>query len=76
MKKGSEIAFDLKNVDCDPRIKNAIIELAEQNYYLYKQLLECNSALNYMCDILNQFGTATDEIKKKIESVKKEEQND
>lgn len=40
MDKGSEIAFKLQKVDCDPKLKEIIINQGQDLFFLRKNLIE------------------------------------
>lgn len=70
MRKGKLIEDDLKNVDCDPRLKILIAEIAYNCYELYKQQAQIVETMNGMLDsyqrMVNGIGNRMNEITKKV----------
>lgn len=56
MDKGSEIAFKLQKVDCDPKLKEIIINQSQDLFFLRKQMIEL--ATNFD-NLANQMITLT-----------------
>ena len=48
MDKGSEIAFKLQNVDCDPKLKEIIINQGQDLFFLRKQMIELATNFDHL----------------------------
>lgn len=71
MRKGSEIAFDIKNVDCDFRLKKILIELQENNYRNHKDLLQLSLLMSQLVDRYNEIVSFSSDLKTKIDKFDK-----
>ena len=56
MEKGSEVSFKLNGVDCDPRLKEIIINQSQDLFFLRKQMIELATNFDHLA---NQMITLT-----------------
>ena len=70
MRKGREIAEDLKNIDCDPKLKIILGELAYNTYENFKRQNEIVNMLNMLIEshakVVQGIGGSMNEIRKKL----------
>ena len=48
MDKGSEVAFKLNGVDCDPKLKDIIINQSQDLFFLIKQMIELATNFDHL----------------------------
>lgn len=76
MQKGSELQFKLKNVDCDPKLKEVIIEQQQDIYFLRNQVNELANMLNLVVDDYTKIVAGCNNIGNELQNVRKALHND
>jgi len=72
LKGGTAVAAELEKVECDPRIKREIYELANNQQLLGKKINECIDCIVMFSDVMNTLLGITEKIENKM--YKKEHQ--
>lgn len=66
LKGGTAVAAELEKVECDPRIKREIYELASNQQMLGKKINECIDCIVQLSDVLNVLLGITEKIENKM----------
>ncbi len=76
MLKGSEITFKLNNVDCDPKLKEIIIQQQQDIFFLRKELITLATNFDKLVDQMTVLSTASEAFGRQLQNVSKHLKND
>lgn len=66
LKGGTAVAAELEKVDCDPRIKREIYELANNQQMIGKKINDCIDCIVNLSEVLNVLLGITEKIENKM----------